>query len=102
MIFSIQRCLEDYIERCGLADTDQYALRLAKLYDRERYGKTTAVFLPLMRRIRTVFYRTNPGTQRDGFERKVLALLDGKFKKKEYSSFQKQSLQELKRQATAY
>jgi hypothetical protein len=82
MIFSIQRYLEDYFDRCGLTDPDQYAVSLAKLYDGERRGKAATRFLASMKRIRTVFYRTNAHTQRDGFERKVLALLDGKYKKK--------------------
>ncbi len=35
MIYSIQAYLENYFNRCGLADPDQYAVSLAKLYDRE-------------------------------------------------------------------
>ena len=102
MIFSIQRYLEDHFNRCGLTDPNQYAVSIAKLYDRERYGKTATTFLASMKRIRTVFYRTNSHTQRDGFERKILALLDSKFKKKDYFSSRRQSPQELKRQALAY
>ncbi len=96
MIFSIQRYLEDYFNRCGLSDPDQYAIKLATLYDRERHDKTVDAFLSAMNRIRTVFYRRNPQAQREVFKRHVLTLLDKKFKKKDYSSSQKQSPQELK------
>jgi len=99
MIFSIQRYLEDYFNRCGLGDPDQYAVNLAKLYDRERRGKTVPTFLSAMKRIRTVFYKRNSHTQREPFERRILTLLDTKFKKKDYSSPQRQSPQELKLRA---
>lgn len=99
MIFSIQRYLEDYFNRCGLGDPDQYAVNLARLYDRERHGKTVPAFLSGMMRIRTVFYKRNSHTQRETFERKILTLLDTKFKKKDYSSPQRQSPQELKLRA---
>jgi len=96
MIFSIQRYLEDYFNRCGLTDPDQYAISLAKLYDRERHGKNAPAFLALMKRIRTVFYKTNTSKQRDGFERKILTLLDGKFKKKHCYTSQRLSPRGLK------
>jgi len=101
MIFSIQRYLEDYFNRCGLGDPDQYAVTLARLYDRERCGKTVPAFLSAMKRIRTVFYRTNSHTEREPFERKVLKRLDGKFKKKESSTSQRRSPHELKLRANA-
>jgi hypothetical protein len=80
MIFTIQRYLEDYVNRRGLGDPDQYAVNLARLYDRERFGKSVPEFLSSMRRMRTTFYRRNAQIQRDEFERHVLALLDSKFK----------------------
>ena len=101
MIFSIQRYLEDYFNRRGLSDPDQYAVNLAKLYDRERHGKTVHVFLSSMNRIRTVFYKRNSHTRREVLERRVLTLLDSRFKKKDYSSSQRQSPQELKHQESA-
>ena len=82
MIFSIQRDLEDYFNHSGLPDPDQYSVALAKLYDRERAAKNTNAFLSSMRRIRTAFFRANNRLQREAFERKVLARLDAKFKKK--------------------
>jgi len=101
MIFSIQTYLEDYFNRRGLGDPDQYAVALARLYDRERHRKTGPTFLTAMKRIRTVFYKRNDHVQRDTFDRKMLTLLDSKFKKKDSSSSQKQSQKELKPPAAA-
>ena len=82
MIFSIQRDLEDYFSRRGFRDPDQYAVALARLYDRQRQGKTADAFLSLMKKIRTAFFRANEGVKRMAFERTVLHRLDDKFKKK--------------------
>jgi len=101
MIFSIQRYLEDYFHRCGFADKDQYAVSVAKLYDRERHLKSTTAFISAMRRIHTVFYRRNAQTRRETFERTIVTALDSKFKKKGYSSSQGQSPQRLKLRARA-
>lgn len=101
MIFSIQTYLEDYFNRRGLGDPDQYAVALARLYDRERYGKSAPAFLADMRRIRTAFYRRNDHVQRDTFESKLLTVLDGRFKKKDCSTSQRPSQKELKRPAAA-
>lgn len=101
MIFSIQRHLEDYFSRRGLDDPDQYAVALAKLYDRSRHGTTAPAFLSSMNRMRTVFFRRNRQVQRDSFERKILELLDSKFKKKDYSSDQRRSRRRLKLRAAA-
>jgi hypothetical protein len=101
MIFAIQTYVEDYFNRRGLDDLDQYSVALAKLYDRHRQGKTVPEFLSAMRRIRTVFYRRNDRIERDVFDRRMLTLLDGRFKKKDSSSFQEQSPHGLRRQAAA-
>ena len=101
MIYSIQSYLENYFNRCGLADPDQYAVSVAKLYDYERQGKTVAAFLSAMKRIRTVFYKQNRRTQRLAFERNILTLLDSKFKKKESCSSQRQSQEKLRLLAIA-
>jgi chemotaxis methyl-accepting protein methylase len=101
MIFSIQRDLEDYFNRCGFTDPDQYAVAVAKLYDRERQGKTPNAFLSSMTKIRTAFFRANDRVQRAAFERKVLTRLDGKFKKKVSFSSHKPSPKELRHQAIA-
>jgi hypothetical protein len=101
MIFSIQRDLEDHFNRCGLTDPDQYAVAVAKLYDRKRRGKTPDTFLSSMRTIRTAFFRTNGIAQRPTFERKLLTRLDGKFKKKVSFSSHALSPKELRHQANA-
>ncbi len=96
MIFAIQTYLEDYFNRRGLGDSDQYAVALAKLYDRERRGKTVLEFLSAMKRIRTVFYKRNDRVQRANFDPRMLALLDSRFKKKDCCSSQRLSRQELR------
>jgi hypothetical protein len=68
--------------RRGLGDPDQYAVSLARLYDRERHGKTGPAFLAAMKRVRTAFYRRNDRVDRATFEGKLLAVLDSRFKKK--------------------
>ncbi|MGO9589798.1 MAG: hypothetical protein ACLP3K_07100 [Candidatus Acidiferrales bacterium] len=82
MIFAVQRCLEDYFNQCGCGDPDLYALTLAELFDERRGGKSAKQFLAAMGRIRTIFYRRNSKLRRNSFERKVLSLLDSRFKKK--------------------
>jgi|ERR1035437_943574 hypothetical protein len=101
MIFSIQTYLEDYFNRRGLGDPDQYAVALAKLYDRERHGKTGPAFLAAMKRIRTAFYRRNDHIQRSTFESKLLTALDSRFKKKDCFTRQRRSQKELKPPAVA-
>lgn len=101
MIFSIQRDLEDYFNRCGLGDPDQYAVAVARLYDRQRGSKTLRAFLSSMGRIRTTFFRANQGSPRAVLERKILDHLDGKFKKKAYYSSQPPSPKELRHQLAA-
>jgi hypothetical protein len=91
VIFSIQRYLEDYLQRVGLNDPDQFAVHLAKLYDSARHSKSDVAFLAAMKRIRTVFYRTNSQMQRGPFERKLLTMLDAKFKKKQDFARQRRS-----------
>jgi hypothetical protein len=101
MIYSIQSYLENYFNRCGLADPDQYAVSLAKVYDRQRSGKTAPAFLFTMKRMRTGFYRQNEHIKRPAFERRILTLLDNKFKKKDFSSCQTQSPRNLRHRAIA-
>ena|ERR1700685_230809 len=101
MIFAIQRSLEDYIRQRQYNDPDNYAISLAKLYDRERAGKSETSFLLTMGRMRTAFFTANAGLQRSTFERSLLTRLDTSFKKKAYFSFQKPSQRRLKRRAAA-
>jgi hypothetical protein len=101
MIFAIQTYLEDYFNRRGLGDYDQYAVALAKLYDRERHTKTAPEFLSAMKRIRTVFYKRNDRIQRENFDPRMLTLLDSRFKKKDCCIFQRQSPRKLRPPAAA-
>ncbi len=101
MIFAIQTYLEDYFNRRGFGDYDQYAVALAKLYDRERHNKTAPEFLSAMKRIRTVFYRRNDRIQRETFDSRMLTLLDSRFKKKDCYTCQRQSPKKLKLLAAA-
>lgn len=101
MIFSIQTYLEDYFHRRGLSDPDQYAIAVAKLYDRERHSNTAPAFLLAMKRIRTIFYKRNDKVERDTFDRKMLSLLDRKFKKKHCCSSQRPSQRGLRFPAAA-
>jgi len=101
MIFSIQTYLEDYFNRRGLSDPDQYAVSLAKLYDHERHGKSSTIFLAAMKRVRTAFYKRNDHIERSAFEPKLLTALDSRFKKKDCSSSQARSQKELRPPAAA-
>jgi len=82
MIFSLQRFIEDHLQRRGLRDVDQYAVKLANAYGRERRKKADKPFLEAVHRIRTVFFRNNSQLDRRSFERSLVSLLDNEFKKK--------------------
>ena len=82
MIFSIQHYLEDYFDQRNLLDLDQYAVKLANLYVRQRQTAKDEDILQSMRRVHTVFYRNNPRVDRAAVEREILQRLDRKFKKK--------------------
>jgi len=101
MIFSIQSYVEDYFNRRSLDDADQYGVALAKLYARHRQGKSVPEFLSAMRRIRTVFYKRNDFVDRESFDRRMLMLLDSRFKKKDSASSQKRSRKKLRLRAAA-
>jgi hypothetical protein len=59
MIFSIQRYLEDYFERRGLSDNDQYAVKVANLYGALRSSSSGSTLRRRLRSIHTVFFRAN-------------------------------------------
>jgi hypothetical protein len=82
MVFSIQRFLEDYFQRRRLEDADQYAVSIANLYDQSRAKKNDRQFLAAMRRVRTIFFRSNSTLNRAQFEKSLLGHLDNRFKKK--------------------
>jgi hypothetical protein len=48
MVFSIQRFIEDYLNKRRLNDADQYAVALANLYDDYRHGSSKDDFLQRM------------------------------------------------------
>lgn len=83
MIFQIQTYLEEYFSQRQFRDIDQYAVNLARLYDRERHHRKAKEFLLLMKRMRTAFYRRNQQASRAMFEKRLLGMLDSKFKKKD-------------------
>jgi hypothetical protein len=82
MIFSIQRYLEDYVDRRQLKDVDQYSVSLANLYAAKRGRSSKSEFQKAVRRIKTVFFRNNPALKRQDFERELIARLDERFLKK--------------------
>jgi hypothetical protein len=82
MIFSLQRFVEDHLQRRGLRDVDQYAVKLANTYGRERRKKADKPFLEAVHRIRTIFFKNNSQLDRRSFERSLVSLLDKQFKKK--------------------
>lgn len=82
MIFSVQRYLEDYFERLGLRDVDQYAVKLANVYSSLNPNISDADALSSIHRIRTVFFRNNHDLERSEFESSILGLLKRQFKKK--------------------
>jgi hypothetical protein len=81
-IFSVQRFLEDHFERRGLADVDQYAVRVANLFDRLGPSTTDKTLAIDLGRIRTVFFRRNGDLDRKVFELRLAATLCRRFKKK--------------------
>jgi hypothetical protein len=82
MIFSIQGFLEDYLQRRGLSDGDQYAVRVANLYASRRSIGRDNDFLARLHRVRTSLFRNNKELSRDDVERQILAALDRKYKGK--------------------
>jgi hypothetical protein len=79
MIFSIQRFIEDYFQKRNLSDVDQFSVSLSNLYDSKRAQMSQGQFLLAMRRVRTLFYKTNAHLKRRDFERGLLKLLDDRF-----------------------
>lgn len=82
MIFAIQRYIEDYFAARGLRDPDQFAVKVANLYDMYRnYDETSEDFLSRLHRTRTAFFASNRLTRKE-FERKLVQRLDREFLKK--------------------
>jgi len=90
VIFSVQRFIEDYLERRRIDDVDDYAISAA--YAFERVGGTAPEqdVAQGLRRIRTSLFRRNGGLNRTDFERQLARALKRRFPKKkdtELSSF---------------
>lgn len=85
MIFSVQHYLEDYFERLGLRDVDQYAVKVANVYSSLTPASPDTNVLRSIHRIHTVFFRNNGNLKRTEFESKLLDLLNRQFKKKAHN-----------------
>lgn len=82
MIFSVQHFLEDHFQRRGLADVDQYAIKVANLFARLGPQASKRTLARELERIRTVFFRRNNDLDRKVFEEKLATTLRLRFKKK--------------------
>ncbi|MGI8408116.1 MAG: hypothetical protein ACR2L3_06365 [Actinomycetota bacterium] len=82
MIFAVQRYLEDHFKQRGLADVDQYAIRVANVFERLASGASEATLARELGRLRTAFFRRNPDLDRREFETRLVASLRRRFKKK--------------------
>lgn len=82
MIFSVQRYIEDYFQKRGLTDIDQYAVKVANFYIKLQPSATEDDALRLIHRIRTTFFRANTNIDRSKFESELLKLLKREFQKK--------------------
>ena len=93
MIFSVQRFLEDHFERRGLADVDQYAIRVANVFARLGPRASEETLARDLRHLRTVFFRRNHDINRREFEAQLAATLWRRFQKKtndgRFKSFQR-------------
>ena len=68
MIFSVQRFVEDHVERRGLADVDQYAIRVANVFECLGFRVSEKVLSRAFSRIRIAFFRRNQELERKEFE----------------------------------
>ena len=80
MIFSIQRFLEDHFERRGLTDVDQYAVRVASVFDRVGSRTSEETLARELGRLRTAFFRRNHDLDRKEFEARLAATLRRRFR----------------------
>lgn len=98
MVFSIQRFIEDYLNKRRFVDNDQYAVALANAFDQHRFESEKDEFLRRMGRIRTSLFKQNRITDRRSFESTLLDQLDSQFKKKlDVPAFSKPLTTEAKR-----
>jgi hypothetical protein len=81
-IFSIQHFLEDHFAQRGLSDIDQYAIRVANVFDRATINATAQSLARQMSRLQTGFFRRNDSLDRKEFEEQLATALLRRFKKK--------------------
>jgi hypothetical protein len=82
VIFSVQRYLEEHLERRGLADVDDYAIQAANAFERVGPRATDTAVARELARIRTTFFRRNADLNRRQFEAQLARSLKQQFKKK--------------------
>jgi len=82
MIFSVQHFLEDHFEKRGLSDIDQYAIRVANVFEGLGFRATEQTLVNALARVRTSFFRRNRSLERKGFETRLAATLWRRFPKK--------------------
>jgi len=82
-VFSVQHFLEDHFEQRGLADIDQYAVRVANAFERIPADASVESVAHQIGRIHTAFFRRNPNVERKDFERQLASTLLRRFKKKD-------------------
>lgn len=90
MIFSVQRFVEDYLERRRIADIDDYAIGAATAFERAGTSASEEDIAQRLRRIRTALFRRNADLNRTEFERQLARALKRRFPKKkdvEFSAF---------------
>jgi len=74
-IFSVQRLIEDALERSGIQDDGRYSVAAANLYFRFGKQESDDELLRRFRRIQTVTFKNNPQISRLAFEKQLLRLL---------------------------
>jgi hypothetical protein len=82
VIFSVQRFVEDYLERRRLADIDDYAISAATVFERAGTAASEDDVAQKLRRIRTALFRRNAGLNRAEFEQQLARALKRRFPKK--------------------
>lgn len=82
MIFTVQRYIEDYLDKRGIDDRDQYAVLVANIYATKPRNESQELTLKRIRRVRTAIFGNNPHLKRAEFERQLLNRLEARFQKK--------------------
>ena len=80
MIFSVQRFVEDSLERSGVQDDGRYSVTCASVYSSFRGIESDEQLLRRMSHIRTTSFKNSPQVSRGAFEKRLLQSLDRRFK----------------------